>query len=91
MLQSSSEFCDKCASLPVKVDFLQQANRELDSKLRSAETSNMEMKQHVQELSSKNARICSELQEIGDLVKQMETEREGSEEGLKQRMAELEV
>lgn len=49
------------------------------------------MKQHVQELSSKNARICSELQEIGDLVKQMEAEREGSEEDLKQKIAEVEV
>jgi len=49
------------------------------------------MKQRVQELSSKNARICSELQEIGDLVKQMEAEREGSEEDLKQRIAEVEV
>lgn len=74
-----------------KVDFLQQANRELDGKLRTAESASTEMKQRVQELSSKNARICSELQEIGDLVKQMEAEREGSEEDLKQKIAEVEV
>ncbi len=45
----------------------------------------------AQDLSSKNSRICSELQEIGDLVKQMEAEREGSEDSLRARIAELEV
>ena len=73
------------------MDFLQQANRELDGNLRTAEATNTEMKERVQELSSKNARICSELQEIGDLVKQMEAEREGSEENLRQTIAEVEV
>lgn len=73
------------------MDFLQQANRELEGKLQAAETAKTELKQHVEELSSKNARICSELQEIGDLVKQMEAEREGSEDSLKQRVASLEV
>lgn len=45
----------------------------------------------MEELRGKNSRICSELQEIGDLVKQMEAEREGSEGSLRQRVAELEV
>ena len=34
---------------------------------------------------------CAELSKIGDLVKQLEAEREGGEESLKQKIAELEV
>ncbi len=75
----------------LQIDFLQQANRELEAKLHASEASNDELKVRGQELSSKNSRICSELQEIGDLVKQMEAEREGSEAGLRKRIAELEV
>ena len=35
--------------------------------------------------------MYAELSEIGDLVKQLEAEREGGEETLKQKIAELEV
>ena len=73
------------------MDFLQQANHELEGTLQSSEETNAELKQQVQELSGKNSRICSELQEIGDLVKQMEAEKQGNEESLKTRIAQLEV
>ena len=75
----------------LQVDFLQQANHELEGKLQSSEEAGAELRQQVQELSSKNSRICSELQEIGDLVKQMEAEKQGSEESLKSRITRLEV
>ena len=73
------------------MDFLQQANHELEGKLQSSEEAGAELKQQVQELSSKNSRICSELQEIGDLVKQMEAEKQGNEDSLKSRVTQLEV
>ena len=41
-----------------KVDFLQQSNRELESKLNDAESANKELGGRVQELSGKNAKIC---------------------------------
>ena len=42
----------------VKVDFLQQSNSELESKLKDAESANKELTRRVQELSGKNAKIC---------------------------------
>ena len=79
------------AHLNIQIDFLQQANHELEKKLASAETSNKDLEQRVSELGSKNARICSELQEIGDLVKQMESERGSSEGELRQTVKDLRV
>lgn len=79
------------AHLNIQIDFLQQANHELEKKLSSAETSNKDLELRVSELSSKNARICSELQEIGGLVKQMESERGSSEEELRQTVKDLQV
>lgn len=35
--------------------------------------------------------MCSELSEIGELVKQLEAEREGGEEGLRKQIADMEV
>ena len=73
------------------MDFLQQANQELELKLKEKETANEELRGRVQDLSGKNSKICAELQEIGVLVKEMETEREGGEERLKKRVVDLEV
>lgn len=130
--------------LCLQVDFLQQSNQELESKLKDTKSENEELRGRVQDLSGKNAKICegpnsvvlvhlsllppcyihgymytctcrvssifilnstarcdclpvlcaillSELSEIGELVKQLEAEREGGEEGLKKQIAELEV
>lgn len=79
------------AHLNIQVDFLQQASRELEKKLGTSEACKAELEERVKELASKNARICSELQEIGELVKQMESERTQSEEELKRKLKELEV
>ena len=72
------------AHLNIQVDFLQQASRELEKKLSVCEGNKAQLEEKVAELSSKNARICSELQEIGDLVKQTELERQETEEKLKE-------
>ena len=79
------------AHLNIQVDFLQKASRELENKLAASEEERAQLEGRVTELGAKNARICSELQEIGDLVKQTEQEREGSEHQLKDRIKELKV
>lgn len=79
------------AHLNIQVDFLQNASRELERKLAESEQCKAELETRVKELSAKNARICSELEEIGELVKQTEQERKESEERLKVRIRELEV
>ena len=40
------------------MDFLQQANQDLELKLKDAESANGELEGRVRELSSKNAKIC---------------------------------
>lgn len=79
------------AHLNIQVDFLQKASRELEKKLAASEEERIQLEGRVTELGAKNTRICSELQEIGDLVKQTEEEREGSEQQLKDRIKELKV
>ena len=79
------------AHLNIQIDFLQQANHELEKKLSSVELAKEESETRVTELSNKNSRICSELQEIGGLVKQMESERGSSEEELTDTVKELRV
>ena len=85
--------CSLLHSLPasLQVDFLQQANQELEGRLASALTAKEELEGRTAELGGKNARICSELEEIGALVKQMEAERRSGEEGLRERIGQLEV
>jgi centrosomal protein CEP135 len=79
------------AHLNIQVDFLQKATRELEKKLSVSEEEKGQLEGRVTELGAKNARICAELQEIGDLVKQTEQERQGSEQQLKDRIRELKV
>ena len=100
-----------CVCVCLQVDFLQQTNQDLESKLKDAESANTQLQGRVQELSGKNAKICegeqtlmciylpisvylhlsAELSEIGELVKQLEAEREGGEEKFKEKIAELEA
>lgn len=79
------------AHLNIQVDFLQKASHELEAKLKESERAKAECEEKVKDLSLKNARICTELQEIGELVKQTEEERALSEEQLNMRIRELEV
>ena len=79
------------AHLNVQVDFLQQAAKELEEKLAASETAKRQVEERAEELGSKNSKICSELEEIGQLVKQMEKEKDDNEAALKMRVKELEV
>lgn len=79
------------AHLNVQVDFLQQAAKELETKLAASESVKKQSEERAVDLGEKNAQICSELEEIGQLVKQMEKEKEDSEAALKIRIKELEV
>lgn len=79
------------AHLNIQVDFLQKASHELEKKLSDSEEEKARLQVRVTELSTKNARICSELQEISDMVKQTEQEREMSEEHLKAQINQLKV
>ena len=79
------------AHLNIQVDFLQQANHELEGKLSSSESVRVELEHQSKQLEEKNSRICSELQEISELVKQMESEREGGETELRENIEQLKV
>ena len=65
--------------------------RELEAKLSQTESDKGDAEQRARELAEKNGRICTELEEIGDLVKQMEAEKEVGERSLKESVAVLEV
>lgn len=73
------------------MDFLQQANQELEGKLADAMAAKKDLEAEVAQLRGKNARICSELEEIGTLVKQMEAERKEGEGGLMEEIGQLKV
>ena len=47
-----------CVCVCLQVDFLQQTNQDLESKLKDAESANTQLQGRVQELSGKNAKIC---------------------------------
>ena len=65
--------------------------RELEGKLSVAEGGKEEADGRAKDLADKNSRICTELEEIGELVKQMEAEKETGERKLKESMAVLQV
>lgn len=65
--------------------------RELEGKLLESERGREGAEQRAKELAEKNSRICSELEEIGELVKQMERERETTENKLKDSIILLQV
>ena len=67
---------------------MQQRNQELEAKLAEEDTAKSELQARADGLTSKNARICSELKEIGELVKQMERERESGEGALREEVEE---
>lgn len=79
------------AHLNIQVDFLQKASHELERKLADSEEAKAQLQERVGELTAKNARICSELQEIGELVKETEQERGESDGQLKKRIQEADV
>lgn len=55
------------AHLNIQVDYLQQANQELASQLEAEKRNNAEMREQVDDLSSKNSRICVELKVLAIL------------------------
>ena len=67
---------------------MQERNQELEAKLAEGDAAKSELQVRADDLASKNARICSELKEIGQLVRQMEAERESGEGALKEEVEE---
>ena len=65
--------------------------RELEGKLSESERGREGAEQRAKELAEKNSRICSELEEISELVKQMERERETAENNFKESIVLLQV
>lgn len=63
----------------------------MENKLSESERGREGAEQRAKELAEKNKRICSELEEIGELVKQMERERETAENKLKESIELLQV
>lgn len=63
----------------------------MEGKLSESEGGREEAEKKAKELAEKNSQICSELEEIGELVKQMEREREMAENELKEGIAQLQV
>ena len=78
------------AHLNIQIDFLQQATRELESKLAESDSAKTSLEQQVRDLSGRNARICSELEEISGLVKEMKAENEEKEANFRQQISSLE-
>ena len=74
-----------------QVDFLQQANKELEAKLSQAEVKNSELSKEAEDLGQKNSRMCAELAEIGELVKQLSKEKVAGERSLQERAVHAEV
>ena len=70
---------------------MQQANRELETKLGQAEVKNSELAKEAEELAQKNSRMCAELAEIGELVKQLSKEKVVGERSLQERAVHAEV
>ena len=65
--------------------------RELEGKLTSVEGERKETEVRARGLAEKNSRICTELEEIGELVKQMEAEKEAGEERLRSNVNDVQV
>lgn len=63
----------------------------MENKLSESEKGREGAEQRAKELAEKNKRICSELEEISELVKQMEREREKAENKLKESIELLQV
>ena len=63
----------------------------MEDKLSESERGREGAEQRAKELAEKNSRICSELEEISELVKQMERERETAENKLKESIVLLQV
>ena len=63
----------------------------MENKLSESEKGREGAEQRAKELAEKNKRICSELEEISELVKQMERERETAENKLKESIELLQV
>lgn len=63
----------------------------MEDKLSESERGREGAEQRAKELAEKNSRICSELEEISELVKQMEREREIAEKKLKENIVLLQV
>ena len=65
--------------------------RELEGKLSVSEGEREGAEQRAKDLAEKNSRICSELEEISELVKQMEREKETAETKMKESIVLLQV
>jgi centrosomal protein CEP135 len=63
------------AHLNIQVDYLQQANAELEQQLRAMQTHKDEAEHATKDLTAKNAKLCGELEEINELTRQLESEK----------------
>lgn len=63
----------------------------MENKLSASEMGREGAEQRAKELAEKNSRICSELEEISELVKRMEREKELAENKLKESIELLQV
>ena len=79
------------AHLNVQIDFLQEANHKLETALEAETQKSQELQSKVQELSKKNATICSELRNIDNLAEQIEEEKANVLAKKDKRIQELEV
>ena len=79
------------AHLNVQIDFLQEANHKLEAALEAETTKSQQLEAQVQELSQKQANMCSELKSIDHLAEQMEEEKAAVLAEKNKRIQDLEV
>ena len=79
------------AHLNVQIDFLQEANHKLEAALEAETTKSQQLEAKVQELSKKQATMCSELKSIDLLAEQMEEEKAAVLAEKNRRIQDLEV
>lgn len=64
------------AHLNIQVDFLQQANKELEKHIQELVETKETVTSEVVNLSNKNEKLCQELTEIDQLAQQLERHKE---------------
>eukprot|EP00794_Sanderia_malayensis_P007402 gene7402-8222_t len=77
------------AHLNVQVDYLQQANRDLEQQIKHALDSQHAATSTAKELQEKNDELCGELRKLDKTVKKMESNHEAETSTLRRQMREI--
>ena len=74
-----------------QVDYLQQANRDLEQQIKDALDSQQEATSRSKELKGKNDELCGELRKLDKAVKSLEENNEKEKAVLRRQLDEMQV